>query len=313
MDPSSDMAVFVRVANAGSMSAAGRALGMSPAMVSKRIARLEARLGVRLLHRTTRRLHLTEEGAAFHERSARILADIEESEAAVSGMRGAPRGTLRFTAGATFARLHLGPLFPEFLARYPEVKLEANFTDQVVDIVDQGLDLAIRIAELRDSSLVARKLAPNRSVVCAAPGYLKKFGAPRHPRDLADHRCIILAQTAGPKPVWNFQGKEGPISVHVDGPIICNHGEVVRDAAIAGLGLAIKSTWDIGAELRAGRLKTVLDEYMLPAAHIYAVYPHSRHLSPKVRCFVDFLVERFSPVPPWERPLPRQKRDSRRP
>jgi DNA-binding transcriptional LysR family regulator len=308
MDPLNEMAVFVRVAGAGSMSAAGRALGMSPAMVSKRIAQLEARLGVRLLNRTTRRLALTAEGAAFQERSTRILADIEETEAAVSGLRGEPRGTLRFTAGATFARLHLGPLFADFLARYPEIKLEANFTDQIVDIVDQGLDLAIRIAELKDSSLVARKLAPNRSVVCASPSYLKKFGVPRHPNDLAKHRCIILAQTAGPNPVWTFHGKDGPIAVHVSGPIVCNHGEVVRDAAIAGLGLAIKSTWDVGQELRAGRLKTVLGEFMLPAAHIYAVYPHSRHLSPKVRCFVDFLVERFSPVPPWERPPARRAR-----
>jgi DNA-binding transcriptional LysR family regulator len=289
------------------MSAAGRALGMSPAMVSKRIAQLEARLGVRLLNRTTRRLSLTAEGAAFQERSTRILADIEETEAAVSGMRGKPRGTLRFTAGATFARLHLGPLFPDFLARYPDIKLEANFTDQVVDIIDQGLDLAIRIAELKDSSLVARKLAPNRSVVCASPAYLKKFGAPRHPGDLADHRCIILAQTAGPNPVWNFQGKDGPIAAHVSGPIVCNSGEVVRDAAIAGLGLAIKSTWDVGQELKAGRLKTVLDDFMVPAPNIYAVYPHSRHLSPKVRCFVDFLVERFSPVPPWERAPARRR------
>ena len=205
MDGLTDMALFARVVTAGGLSAAARELGLSPAVVSKRLARLEDRLGARLLHRTTRRISLTDEGAGYFERAQRILAEIEEAEAAVSRADLEPRGTLRVTVPASFGRLHVAPAFPEFLARYPRLRLVVTFTDAVVDIVEGGYDLAVRVAELKDSSLIARKLAPNRRVICAAPAYLERHGVPATPNDLTRHNCLIHT-ALGP---WTLIGPDG--------------------------------------------------------------------------------------------------------
>ncbi|MGP1395584.1 MAG: LysR family transcriptional regulator [Inquilinaceae bacterium] len=295
-----DLEIFVRVVATQNLSAAGRDLGLSPAVVSKRLAGLEDRLGARLLQRTTRRVTVTEEGAGFHERAVRILADLEEAEASLSNRRLAPRGTLRVTTPAAFGRQHLSPAMPDYLARYPEVQLDLNLTDSFIDIIDQGFDLAVRIDEPKDSTLVARRLAPNRRVICAAPAYLARHGTPRVLEDLADHNCLALDH----QPVWTFEDAGVERRIRVSGNLRTNNGEVLRDAAVAGLGIALKSTWDVGAYLQSGALVTLLTGYGVSTRlALYAVYPSARLLSPKVRTFVDFLAARFGPEPYWDRGL----------
>ena len=299
MDSITDMALFARVVTAGGLSAAARELGLSPAVVSKRLARLEDRLGARLLHRTTRHISLTDEGTGFFERAQRILAEVEEAEAAVSHADVEQRGTLRVTVPASFGRLHVAPALPEFLARYPRLRLVVTFTDGVVDIVEGGYDLAVRVAELKDSSLIARRLAPNRRVICAAPAYLERHGAPATPDDLARHNCLIHT-AIGP---WTLLGPDGGHhTVRVAGNLETNDAEVLRDAAAAGLGIALTSTWHAGPHIRSGALVPVLTGYTIAAGvAIYAVYPSTRHLSAKVRALVDFLAARFGPEPYWDR------------
>lgn len=295
-----DLEIFVRVVATQNLSAAGRDLGLSPAVVSKRLAGLEDRLGARLLQRTTRRVTVTEEGAGFHERAVRILADLEEAEASVSNRRLAPRGTLRVTTPAAFGRQHLSPAISDYVARYPEVRLDLNLTDSFIDIIDQGFDLAVRIDEPKDSTLVARRLAPNRRVICAAPAYLDRHGTPLVLEDLADHNCLTLDH----QPVWTFEDAGVERRIRVSGNLRTNNGEVLRDAAVAGLGIALKSTWDVGAYLQSGALVPLLTGYGVSTRlALYAVYPSARLLSPKVRTFVDFLAARFGPEPYWDRGL----------
>ncbi|HKI98851.1 MAG TPA: LysR family transcriptional regulator [bacterium] len=305
LDNISELRLFVRSAALGSLAAAGRELGLSPAAVSKRIASLEARLGTRLLHRTTRRLRLTEDGAGFYERCLRILADLDEAEAAISERDLMPRGTLKVTVPLSFGRRHMGEAVAEFLARNPQVRVELELSDSLVDIVEEGYDLAVRLTVLKDSSLIARRLLPNHRVVCAAPAYLERHGAPRTPTDLATHNCLIH----GTEDVWEFEGPEGPLPVKVAGSLVTNSGQVLKDTVLAGLGLAVKSTWDISAELETGRLRTVLADWpVFSRMAFYLLYPSGKQLSPKVRAFADFLVERFGrgdiyPIPaPMARP-----------
>lgn len=305
MDTLSEMAAFVRVVSAGSLSAAARQMGISVPVVSKRLKRLEerlgVRLGVRLLSRSTRRLNLTEEGTDYYERSARILAEIEEAEASLAAGRLEPRGTLRISTPAAFGRLHVAPAIPRFMARYPGVRVHLDLDERLVDLIEERFDLAIRIADLVDSSMVARQLAPNRRVLCAAPAYLKKFGEPKTPADLVRHNCLVISLSNARQDVWQFVGPDGPVSVRVSGNAECNNGEVQRDWALAGLGLALKSTWDVGQYLRSGKLKAVLAEYTPSGVGIYAVYPHRQHLSARVRAFVEFMQEQFGPEPYWDR------------
>lgn len=301
MDPMSDMAVFVKVVGAGGLSAAARELGLSPAMVSKRLARLEARLGGRLLNRTTRRLRLTEEGARYYERAAQILAEVEEAEALVGAGRAAPRGTLRVSTPAAFGRRHVAPLIKAFAARYPDLRIYLDLDERIVDLVEEGFDVAIRIAELEDSALVARKLAPNRRVVCASPEYLRRHGTPAVPADLARHNCLIVTTRDSRHDVWPFAGPDGPQSVRVSGTLACNNGEVIRQWALDGLGLALKSTWDVGEDLSAGRLQAVLADYVPGGMSVYAVYPHRQYLPAKVKAFVEFLQDAYGPEPYWDR------------
>lgn len=297
-----EMSVFSRVVAAGSLSAAARDLGISTAGVSRRLAALEARLGVRLLNRTTRRVSLTDEGAIYHEACTRILAEIEEADAAASSRLVEPEGALKVALPASFGHLHIAPLVPHFAARFPKVRLALSLSDRTVNVIEEGFDLAIRISELEDSSLAARKLAPNRRVVCASPAYLARHGVPRRPEDLQNHNCVI---TQDFHMTWEYRdpvGKRG--SVRVSGNYSCDNWEVLREWALAGLGIALKSTWDVRRQLEEGSLVALLPGYDFSSeVAIYAVYPHRRYLPAKTRVFIDFLAESFGPEPYWDKPV----------
>jgi len=304
MDSFTGLQLFTRTVEAGSFSAAGRELGLVPSSVSRQIGALEDALGARLLHRTTRRLSLTEAGRLYYERAVRILADIEEANLAVTNLESAPRGTLRINAPIAFGTLHVAPAIPEFLARYPGVQVDLTLTDNFVDLVAEGADVAVRVGELTDSSLIARRLAPNRRIICASPAYLERYGRPSRPEDLRRHNCLIYTRSQR-NVVWNLGAPDGRVTeARVSGSYQTNNTQAVHAAVIGGLGLALLSTWLVGRDLQAGKLVGVLTDYLVsPNAldtAIHAVYPHSRHLSPKVRAFVDFMVERFGPRPYWE-------------
>lgn len=303
MDSLSDLTVFTRIVDLSSLSAAGRDLGLSPAVVSKRLKRLEDRLGVRLVNRTTRRLHPTEDGEAFYARCVAILAQVEAAEAAVSSRRETLRGTLRVATPASFGRKHVAPAIADFRARYPQIRISLHLSDQMVDLVEEGLDLAIRIADLADSAQIARRLADNRRVVCAAPAYIARFGAPRHPRDLADHACLVLRYPGSPQLVWRLSGPDGDHAVPIGGPLETNNGEVITEWLRAGLGLALRSTWDVGEDLKSGRLVPVLAGYAPATVGIHAVMPRGSAPTPRVRAFVDFLAARIGRPPYWDRDL----------
>ncbi|MGO4223544.1 LysR family transcriptional regulator [Lysobacter sp. TAF61] len=301
MDRIGDISLFLRVLDLGSISAAARSLDLSVAVASQRLKRLERDLGVRLLHRTTRRLHATPEGAALAEQGRALVEDLE---ALTSGLgRGGSEiaGTLRVTTSASFGRLYVSPLVPEFLERHPRVRLSLNLNDQMLDLVSSGFDLAIRIGEMADSNLVARRLAPNRRVLCASPAYLRRHGTPRTPQDLAGHDCVMLVGSQGRQDVWRMSdGAGGEVAVRVHGRIESNYGEVVRDAAVAGLGIALHSTWHAWGDLRTGRLQVVLADHPIAETGIYAVMPQRRLVPPRVRAFVDFMEERLAQVLPRE-------------
>jgi DNA-binding transcriptional LysR family regulator len=300
-DTLQEMAVFSKVVAAGSLSAAARELGLSPAMISRRLAALESRLGVRLINRTTRTLHLTDEGASYFEACNRVLSEIEEADSAVAAGRGEPQGALRVALPASFGNQHVAPLIPDFAARYTKVQLALSLSDRYVNVIEEGFDLAVRIAELEDSSLAARKLAPNRRVVCASPEYLRRHGTPRAPEELARHNCITTA--ADFAMTWDYRAPDGAAgSVRVSGRYSCDNWEVLRDWALAGLGIALKSTWDVRRHLEVGSLVPLFPGYTFASdVAIWAVYPHRRHLSAKTRVFIDFLAESFGPEPYWDR------------
>ena len=298
MDSLNAMEVFVRVVQSGSFSEAARALSLTPSAVSKQVSRLEDRLGARLINRTTRRLGLTEEGTAFFDRAQRILADVSEAEQAVTRLHGAPRGTLKLNAPTVFGRMHIAPLIPACVQAHREVRIDFSVNDRFVDLLEEGLDLVIRIGELKDSSLIARRLATNRRVVVASQDYLEKHGKPERPRDLAAHNCLIYLYRST-KNLWQFDGPEGPESVEVRGDVEANNAEVVLELVRAGQGIALLPTWLVGQCLRQGHLQQVLKGYAAADSQIYAVYPPGRHLSPKVRAFVDHLVQHFKTSPLW--------------
>ena len=299
MDSLGDLDIFARVVATGSMSQAARDLGLSPPVISKRIKRLEERLGTRLLQRTTRQIALTEAGRGFHERVLSILASVDDAENWVSQRATIARGPLRVSAPTTFGRLHVAPHLVKFLEKYPDIALDLSLSDHFVDVVGEGMDVAIRIADLADTSLVARKLAANHRVLCAAPVYLEKHGIPLTLDDLARHRLLVHNADH-----WRLEGSSGEVHVPVHSPIITNSSEVIREAVIAGLGLALRSTWDVGPELKSGRLVILLPQYR--ASHrvgIYAVYPSRRHLPQRTRVFIDFLLNLYGPVPSWDQGL----------
>ena len=300
-DALNEMAVFARVVATGSLSAAARELSLSPAMISRRLAALESRLGVRLVNRTTRSLHLTDEGASYYESCARVLAEIAQADAAVSAGRQEPQGSLRVALPASFGNQHVAPLIPQFAARYPAVQVFLSLSDRNVNLIEDGFDLAVRIADLEDSSLAARKLAPNRRVVCATPDYLRRHGTPRAPQDLAQHKCLLATDFTGS---WEYKDPAGkPGEVRVTGRYVCDNWEVLREWALAGMGIALKSTWDVRRHLEDGSLVSLLPGYSFHSdVAIYAVYPHRRHLPAKTRAFIEFLADSFGPEPYWDKP-----------
>ena len=301
MDRIGDIALFLRVLDLGSISAAARTLDLSAAVASQRLKRLERELGVRLLHRTTRRLHPTPEGLLLAEQG-RVL--VEDLEALADGLRrtgSGVAGTLRVTLSPTFGRLYISPLLPEFMALHPGVRVSVDLDDAKVDLVSAGMDLAIRIGDLDDSTLVARQLAVNQRVLCASPAYLAQHGHPATPADLASHECLLLVGRQGRQDLWRLRDGTNEIAVRVAGRIESNQGELLRDAAVAGLGIALHSTWHVCDDLRTGRLQVVLPDYPVPETGIHAVMPQRRLVPPRVRAFVDFLGERLGDAPPWER------------
>ena len=295
-----EMSVFSKVVASGSLSAAARDLGVSTAVVSRRLAALEARLGVRLVNRTTRRLALTDEGASYLDACTRILGEIEDADAAAAAKRVEPQGVLKVALPASFGHKHIAPLIPPFAARFPRIQLALSLSDRTVNVIEEGYDLAIRIGELEDSSLAARKLAPNRRVVCASPAYLKTHETPRQPGDLQQHNCLTTTELSMN---WEYKGPDGKRgAVRVSGNYACDNWEVLREWAMAGLGVALKSTWDVRRQLEDGSLVRLLPGYDFGTdVAIYAIYPHRRYLPAKTRVFIDYLAESFGPEPYWDR------------
>jgi molybdate transport repressor ModE-like protein len=303
MDRIADLTLFLRVLDLGSITAAARSLDLSLAVASQRLKRLERSLGVSLLHRTTRKLHATAEGTRLAEKGRRLIQELEDLSGDLRQSSADISGTLRVTVSASFGRQHISPLLPEFLRRHPRIRLNINFTDLVMDLVSTGFDLAIRIGKLDDSGLVARRVARNRRVLCASPEYLRRHGTPLRPDDLTGHNCLVLVGSRGPQDVWTLSHpKQREIRIRVRGSLESNLGEALRDAALAGLGITLHSTWHVGEDLRSGRLKLVLPEYPPAESAIYAVMPQRNLTPPRVRVFVDFLTEHFGDPPPWDRP-----------
>ncbi|MFD1482566.1 LysR family transcriptional regulator [Paracoccus nototheniae] len=296
-----DLRLFVRIAQLGGISAAARDLGLTPAGASARLAALERKLGARLLHRTTRQATLTEDGLAFLPHAEQVMLAAEAARAALGREQAAPRGTLRVAAPASFARMHIVPGLADFCRQYPQLSLDLRISDSMVDLVEGAFDVAVRYAELRDSSFVARRLAPDKRVLVASPEYVERRGRPKTPDDLAEHSCLAV----GTLDLWTFHGKDGnPIERRITPSLRINDGGAVRDAACAGLGVALMATWCAADELRSGVLVPALPDYPLVSTQtLWALYPSSRELAPKVRAFIDWLAERFGGQPYWDRGL----------
>jgi DNA-binding transcriptional LysR family regulator len=295
MDAFKQISAFVNVAGKGSLSAAAQAEGVTPAIIGRRLDALEARLGVKLVVRTTRKLSLTFEGQAFLEDCQRILNDLANAEASVSLGGVKASGHLKISAPAGFGRKHVAPLVGKFLEVNPEVTVNLDLTDRLVDLVNEGVDCAVRVGELTDSSLVSMRLAENHRVVVASPEYLARHGAPQHLEDLARHNCLSLGQQRG----WTFRDGERTVVIKVSGTLECNDGAVLHEWALEGKGLAWRSMWEVGADLAAGRLVAVLQNYAAPPNGIYAVFPQRRHLPLRVRLFMDFLKNSYGNPAYW--------------
>lgn len=291
------MILFARVVDAGSFAAAAKGLGQTRAAVSKQIASLEERIGAQLLNRTTRSMHLTEIGAEFYARCARIAEEAEEAERAVASLQGAPRGLLRISAPLTFGRRYLAPLVAPFLEAHPDIAIDLVLDDEPPDVAREGFDVGIRIAPRPDSSLTAHRLADSPHVVCGTPAYFARQGLPTTPDDLREHRCLLYASLPTPR-LWRFRDGK---SVRVSGPFTVNHGESLRQAAVDGLGVAYLPRFIVGDDLEAGRLQPVLEDFATSSQKVFAVMPRNRNLTPKVRAFVEMLEAHFHPTPPWER------------
>lgn len=304
----SDILAFVRAADAQSFTVAAEQLGLSRSAVGKCVARLEDQLGVRLLHRTTRSVTLTDEGELFHARCVRILADLEEAELAMASRSEQPRGRLRIDVPVVFGRVHVLPLIHRFMEMWPEITVNLTFTDRFVDLIDEGIDLAVRIGGEDDSRLVGRTLAANRLVTCATPEYLAAHGMPETPADLETHNCLNFNH--GGRPIhWRFLAqpksagsdeKHATQSVSVRGSLCANNADALRDGALVGHGIVQVARFVVSEDLSARRLQPVLEDYETAGAPIRVVYPTGRHLSPKVRRFIDLMAERWRPVSPWD-------------
>lgn len=286
-----DMRILAETVEAGSFTAAADRLGLSKQFVSKRIAALEKRLGARLLVRSTRRLRVTDLGLAYLERTQRILQEVDAAEQMVASQTATPRGVLRLSAPMSFSTLHLGPLIPAFMQRHPDVSLELELNDRAVDLIGEGYDMAVRIGTLADSSLVARRITAAQLITCASPGYLRQHGVPSSPEQLGAHACLVYGHAL--RGEWAFRVSERTRRISVDGPMRSNNGEMLRDAAIAGLGLVNLPDFIVASALADGRLVEVLETFRPEGFTVHAVYPQHRESSLLVRLFSDFLVERF--------------------
>lgn len=294
------MAIFARVVEDKSFSAAARNLNLSKSLVSKQVTQLEKSLGVRLLNRTTRALSVTDAGAVLYEHCSRIVEELEEARLAVGRLQAEPRGLLRISAPVAFGRLHVAAALPEFLGAYPDLKIDMVTTDRFVDLAEEGYDLVIRIVDQPAPNLVARKLAPVTRRMVATPEYFERYGVPETPADLEKHNCLTYTYF-NPQDPWRLRGPKGDISVRTSGNLRLNDDDALSEAVMRGLGLALLPTFIIGEALQAGRLRSVLAEYIPLERHIYAVYLANRHVSAKVRAFIDYLLERLGPQPYWDR------------
>lgn len=304
MDTLTGMRLFAEVVEAGSFSEAGRRLGLAASSVSRQVNGLEDALSARLLNRSTRSLSLTHAGEIYYERVRRILSEVHETNAAVAQLEATPSGLLRLNAPVVFGRRHIAPHIAEFCARYPDVSIDLTLTDHFVDVIESGADVVVRVGDLTDSSLIARRLAPNRRVLVAAPKYLEASGEPATPDDLTRHRCLVYKLNVS-LAEWHIRDEAGEVyRVKVSGPLTANNAEALHAAALDGLGIALLPTWTVGGDVRAGRLRRLLPGFeadlVSQETAIHAIYPHARHLSAKVRAFVDFLVEKYRPKPYWE-------------
>jgi DNA-binding transcriptional LysR family regulator len=289
----SDLTFFVQIVKGGSLSTAARELGVTPASISKRLSKLEAQLGVALLNRSTRRLSVTDEGELYYAHALRILADMGELERLVSNNPAAPKGLLRVNAPLGFGRTYITPIVSNFVRRFPEVEVQLQLSDHPLSLADDAFDVGIRFGEVPDTRVIATKIAPNRRLVCAAPAYLKRFGVPKVPHDLAKFNCIVLRQNEAAYGTWRFTKGRSSETVKVRGTLSSNDGEVALNWALDGHGLMLRAEWDIAKYLRSGRLQIVLEDYASPPADIFAVYPEKHKLSSKVKVFTDFLAASF--------------------
>ncbi len=299
VDKIASMKAFTRVVQYGGFAAAARELRLSRSAVSKYVNELERDLGVQLFRRTTRSVAPTEQGQAYYERATAILAALEEADAAVTRLHAEPRGLLRVNAPMSFGTLHLGHAVADFMQKYPELKIQLVLSDQQLDPVQEGFDVTLRVADLPSSSLIARKIAPASRLLCAAPSYLERRGEPRHPDELYMHDCLAYGHLATGNR-WRLTGPDGEHWISIPWTLCANNGEVLRDTAVAGCGIALLPTFIIGPDLQQGRLRSILADYRLPEIAVYAIYPETRHLSVKIRTFIDFLVARFGERPVWD-------------
>jgi len=306
MDRLKQIETFVAVVARGSLTAAAQAEGVAPAIVGRRIAALEQRLGVKLLLRTTRRISLTHEGSAFLETCQRLLADLATAEASVSAGGVKASGHLRVTAPAGFGRRHVAPLVPRFLAQHADVSLSLNLSDRVVDIVNEGVDCAVRVGDLPDSSLVSVRLADNRRLCVAAPGYLARAGTPAHPADLERHECLSLSSEASQSRGWAFMIDGELTHLRPRGRLDCSDGQVLHDWCLAGLGIAWRSTWEVEDEIASGALVSLLEDFRAPPNGIHAVFPQRTLLALRVRLWIDFLKHSYGDPAYWSRPRDRR-------
>ena len=302
MDRLKQIESFVAVAAKGSLTAAAHAEGVAPAIIGRRISGLEQRLGVKLLLRTTRRIALTHEGSAFLESCQRLLTDLATAEASVSAGGVKASGHLRITAPAGFGRRHVAPLVPRFIDRHPEVSVSLNLSDRVVDIVNEGVDCAVRVGDLPDSSLVSVRLADNRRLCVATPGYLARAGTPQHPSELDRHECLTLSSDASQTRGWAFVVDGEPTYLRPRGRLDCSDGQVLHDWCRAGLGIAWRSTWEVEDEIASGTLVSVLETFRAPPNGIFALFPQRKHLALRVRLWIDFLKHTYGEAAYWRNP-----------
>ena len=303
MDRFEDLNAFVTVAETGSFTAAAERLRIAKSAISRRVAQLEERLGVQLIHRTTRRLSLTDSGAAFYERGVRVLADLDEAESAVAQAHGELRGMLRIALPLSFGRRHMGEPICEFSREHPRIEFDLDFNDRRVDLIEDGVDLAIRISRLKDTSLIARRLFQVHTVVCASPAYLAQFGAPERPEDLADHACLVYSNLAEPR-LWRYRDANGVAhDVRVSAAMSATSGDFLCEVAVDGRGIVLQPDFIAHEYIADGRLVPLLANYRWPVTPAYAVYPPTRHLNYRVRAFIDFIAARFAERRPWAIPL----------